>query len=139
MITYQVEVVVPNVLIEQWLGYMTSEHIDDVVKTGYFTSARLTRVIDSTLPDATVFRVIYTLPSLEALEEYQRNSAPALQAHHTELFGTAVRATRSVTELLWSQGRSHPVESFHQYTSGSSASCSYAELGLLRNMLPASR
>ena len=103
MITYQVEVVVPDVLIEQWLGYMTSEHIDDVVKTGYFTSARLTRVIDSTLPDSTVFRVIYTLPSLKALEEYQRNSAPALQAHHTELFGTSVRATRSVTELLWSR------------------------------------
>ena len=102
MITYQVEVVVPNELVEHWLGYMTSEHIEDVLKTGYFTSARLTRVVGSTLPDSTVFRVVYSLPSLEALEEYQRNNAPALQAHHTAMFGDAVCATRSVSELVWS-------------------------------------
>jgi hypothetical protein len=103
VITYQVEVVVPNELVEKWLGYMTSEHIDDVLRTGYFTSAHLTRIVDSTHTDTTMFRVVYALPSLEALEEYQRNSAPALQAHHTELFGTSVRATRSVTEMLWSR------------------------------------
>jgi hypothetical protein len=102
VITYQVEVVVPNELVEEWLGYMTSEHINDVLRTGYFTSARLTRVVNSELPDSTVFRVIYTLGNLEQLEQYQRNNAPALQAHHTSLFSSSVRATRSVTEDVWS-------------------------------------
>jgi hypothetical protein len=60
-------------------------------------------VVNSELPDSTVFCVIYTLDTLEQLEQYQRNNAPALQAHHTSLFGSSVRATRSVTELLWSR------------------------------------
>ncbi len=102
MITYQVEVVVPNELVEQWLGYMTSEHIYDVLKTGYFTSARLTHVVDGALHDSAMFRVIYTLHTLEQLEQYQQNNAPALQAHHTSLFGNSVRAVRSVTEEVWS-------------------------------------
>jgi hypothetical protein len=109
MITYQVEVVVPHELVEEWLGYMTSEHIDDVLRTGYFTSARLTRVVDSGLSDSAVFRVIYTLDNLKQLEQYQRNNAPALQAHHTSLFGSSVRATRSVTEDVWSSDGSSAI------------------------------
>ncbi|MFN4986579.1 MAG: DUF4286 family protein [Ignavibacteria bacterium] len=102
MITYQVEVAVPETLEEQWLQYMTSEHISDVLKTGYFTSARLTRVLDPVSDGYAVFRVIYRAQSHEALDTYRREAAPALQAHHTAIFGDAVRATRSVTEDFWS-------------------------------------
>lgn len=101
MITYQVEVVVPATLVDQWVQYMTSEHINDVLATGYFASARLVKLIDTISGDAAVFRVIYRAHSLEALNSYRRDSAPALQAHHTMMFGDAVKATRSVTVDVW--------------------------------------
>lgn len=102
MITYQVEVVVPDDLVEQWHGYMTSEHINDVVNTGHFMSATLVKVIEPAIEGATVFRVIYQAHSAESLEIYRRECAPALQAHHTSIFGDAVKATRSITEEIWS-------------------------------------
>lgn len=101
MITYQVEVTVPNALVDQWVDYMTSQHIADVVNTGLFLTAHLIKVVDPTSPDATVFRVRYACRSIDDLETYRSEHAPALQAHHTEKFGTAVTAVRSVTEDLW--------------------------------------
>ena len=96
MITYQVEVTVPNALVDQWVDYMTSQHIADVVNTGLFLTAHLIKVVDPT-----VFRVRYACRSIDDLETYRSEYAPALQAHHTEKFGTAVTAVRSVTEDLW--------------------------------------
>lgn len=101
MITYQVEVTVPDEYVEKWYSYMTSEHIDDVMRTGYFTSARLVRVTEPALDGSAVFRVIYSAASHQDLETYRRECAPALQAHHTAMFGDNVKATRSITEDVW--------------------------------------
>lgn len=108
MITYQVEVVVPDELVEKWCSYMTSEHIDDVVRTGYFTSARLVRVSEPAIEGSVVFRVIYTATSHQDLETYRRECAPALQAHHTAIYGNSVKATRSITEDVWTAEAHNP-------------------------------
>ncbi len=102
MITYMVEVTVPNDLVDAWVDYMTSGHIADVVATGCFTEARLVRVLDPQGEGATLFRSIYSAPTMDHLARYRAEHAPALQAHHTERFGDRVRAVRSVTEDLWS-------------------------------------
>lgn len=102
MITYQVEVTVPNDLVEQWLDYMTSHHINDVLATGLLHSSELTRVVDPATTDHVVFRVRYTCPSFENLVLYRAEFAPALMADHTSIFGDRVSAVRSVTEQVWS-------------------------------------
>ena len=52
MITYQVDVTVPNHRVDEWMEYMTSKHISEVVATGMFLSATLHRVIDPELDNA---------------------------------------------------------------------------------------
>lgn len=101
MITYQVEVTVPSPLVDQWVEYMTQQHIADVVNTGLFLTAHLIKVVDPIVDNASVFRVRYACRSTEDLATYRREHAPALQAHHTEKFGSAIIAVRSVTEDLW--------------------------------------
>ena len=108
MITYQVEVTVPATLVDQWVQYMTSQHINDVLATGYFVTARLVKVIDPMSGDAAVFRVIYSAASHQDLETYRRECAPALQAHHTAMFGDSVKATRSITEDVWTAKAHNP-------------------------------
>ena len=102
MIIYQVEVTVPKDLVEQWLDYMTSHHIDDVVNTGMFISSELVRVVDPSSDDHVVFRVRYTCDSNDKLTRYRSEFAPALMADHTRIFGDRVSAVRTVTEKVWS-------------------------------------
>ncbi len=102
MIIYQVEVTVPRDLVEQWLDYMTSHHIDDVVSTGMFVSSELVRVVDPTSEDHVIFRVRYSCQSQENLTRYRSEFAPALMADHTQIFGERVSAVRTVTEQVWS-------------------------------------
>lgn len=102
MITYQVEVVVPDEHVEEWCSYMTLEHVNDVLRTGHFVSARLMRLLDPLSDGSVVFRVIYHAHSHEALDIYRKDCAPALQAHHSALFGDAIKATRSVSQDIWS-------------------------------------
>ncbi|MBM4177938.1 MAG: DUF4286 family protein [Ignavibacteria bacterium] len=101
MITYQVEVTVPDEYVERWYSYMTSRHINDVLTTGHFISAKLVRMIEPAVSGNTLFRVIYIAQSYQALESYRRECAPALQAEHIAMFGSAVSATRSITEDVW--------------------------------------
>ncbi|HBB26095.1 MAG TPA: hypothetical protein DCZ59_07490 [Bacteroidetes bacterium] len=105
MIIYQVEVTVPQDLVEQWLDYMTSHHIDDVVNTGLFVSSELVRVVDPSWDEHVVFRVRYSCESHDKLSRYRSEFAPALMADHTRIFGDRVSAVRTVTEKVWSTHR----------------------------------
>lgn len=105
MIIYQVEVTVPSDLVEQWLEYMTSHHIDDVVNTGMFVSSELVRVVDPSSDDYTLFRVRYSCESHDKLIRYRSEFAPALMADHTRIFGDRVSAVRTVTEQVWTTSR----------------------------------
>jgi len=105
MIIYQVEVMVPDDLVEQWLEYMTSHHIDDVVNTGMFVSSELHRMSDPSMEGHATFRVRYTCESKDKLTRYRTEFAPALMADHTRIFGDRVNATRSVSERIWSTER----------------------------------
>lgn len=101
MIIYQVEVSVPSELAEDWVEYMTSNHINEVVQTGLFITANLNRVLEPVVDGVTVFRVRYVCRSLQDLATYRLEHAPALIADHTLRFGDTVQATRTVSEDIW--------------------------------------
>lgn len=86
---------------EEWLEYMTSKHISEVVATGMFLNASLQRVFDPSHDDYIVYRVLYVCVSEEALATYRSVFAPSLQADHTRIFGSDVQAVRSVSQEVW--------------------------------------
>jgi hypothetical protein len=100
MILYSVSVVVPVDLADEWSSWMQSIHIPDVMATGIWKEARFSRVHEPVLDSHVTFQTQYLCDSYDDFDRYRAEYAPALQAHHNELFGTQVMATRSVQEVV---------------------------------------
>lgn len=100
MILYSVSVVVPVDLADEWSQWMQSIHIPDVMATGIWKEARFTRVHEPVMDSHVTYTTSYLCASYADYERYRADFAPALQAHHNELFGTQVMASRSIQEVV---------------------------------------
>ena len=100
MILYNVTVSIDPTIHEDWLGWMRSVHIPQVMETGCFVESRISR-IRSEEPDEVSFSIMYLCPSQELLDEYQSIHAPLLQQDHSTRYQgkfAAFRTTLSVIE-----------------------------------------
>ena len=82
MILYNVTVSIDPEIHENWLDWMRSTHIPEVMKTGCFLESRISRVHGEEEGGMT-FAITYLSPSKETFEEYEQKHAPALQADHS--------------------------------------------------------
>ena len=99
MIVYSVTVNVENSMHEDWLAWMKSKHIPDVMETGIFQSHRLLKVISRDQEEEGVtYNIQYTCPSMADLHRYQSNYAPKLQSEHTERYKDKAVAFRTLLE-----------------------------------------
>jgi hypothetical protein len=106
MILYEVTVQVDSGAEEEWITYMTRTHIPAVMRTEHFDAYQMVRVVDPVPLDSAqvTYRITYQCGSTDALERYLRESAPALQADHTQRFGGRVSASRAVYEQIYVEG-----------------------------------
>ena len=81
MILYNVTVSLDASIEQEWLTWMRSKHIPDVLETGCFKESRLSRVHGEEEGGVT-YSVMYVSPSQELLDLYQEKFAPALQQEH---------------------------------------------------------
>lgn len=86
MILYNLTINIDNSVAEDWLHWMTEEHIPEVMATGYFLKNQIGRLLDEINNGGTTYAVQYICRNLEDLEEYQRDHAPKLQAKHAERY-----------------------------------------------------
>lgn len=101
MIIYSVSISVKNNILKEWLNWMQTEHIPEVMKTGYFTNCKLMKeIIPSIDMNETSFTINYELKSIEDYYKYAETFAPTLQQKHQEKFSGYFRASRTVLELL---------------------------------------
>lgn len=99
MIIYNVTVSVDTDIAFDWLEWMKTKHIPDVMATGMFIEYRILKVVTGENSGMT-YAIQYTLESHAKLEEYQTRLAPALQREHTERYGDKAIAFRTVLEIL---------------------------------------
>lgn len=101
MILYNVTIMVDSVASGDWLDWMRTQHIPDVMSTGYFVSHRLCRLLQPEPEQDTVtFAVQYYCSSIDKLNEYLVEAAPALRDKHTQRYGNKAQAFRTVLEIL---------------------------------------
>jgi hypothetical protein len=99
MILYNVTISIDPTIQHEWVDWMRSKHIADVLETGCFTESRLSR-IQGEEEGGVTFSVMYFSPSEELYNQYQSEHAPRLQAEHSALFAGKFAAFRTVLSVI---------------------------------------
>lgn len=98
MIIYNITIsLVDSSMHEEWLHWMKTKHIPDVMNTGCFINNKICRLI---IDDEITYAIQYTCKNLATLEKYQTVFSPKLQAEHTEKYRGKFGAFRSVLEIV---------------------------------------
>lgn len=99
MILYNVTVSIDPGVHQEWLEWMRTTHIPDVMATGCFIESRISRVHGEEEGGMT-FAISYVSPSEEKMDEYRREHAPRLQADHSSRFQGRFAAFRTLLTII---------------------------------------
>ena len=99
MILYNVTVSIDPEIQEDWLQWMRSIHIPDVINTGCFIEGKISRIHGEEEGGVT-YSVMYLSPSQEVYEEYQSTHAPRLQKEHTDRYAGKFAAFRTILNVI---------------------------------------
>jgi hypothetical protein len=101
MIIYNVTINIADEVHQEWLEWMKTVHIPEVMQTGYFTDSKMLRLLtESAEAEGTTYAIQYTCKTMADLESYQKNAAPALQAKTNEKYKGKFVAFRSILEVV---------------------------------------
>ena len=99
MIIYNVTVSVEESIKTDWLNWMKTEHIPEVMAAAVFTKAQINRVIVQGDSNHT-FAIAYTCASMKNLHQYQIKFATELQQKHVARYGDKAVAFRTIMEVI---------------------------------------
>lgn len=100
MIIYNVTVNVDESIHNQWMSWMTEKHIPEMLGTGKFSKALMTRVMVQEDLGGITYSVQYTCSSRELLDEYYRKDAEVLQKEGFALFGNKFGSFRTELQVI---------------------------------------
>lgn len=100
MIIYNVTISIDQVVEIQFVDWLKKKHIQEVLDTGCFKSARLSRLTSHSQPDATNYSIQYLAESQQQLNEYYDKFAAQLRAEGQEKFGDKMQGFRTELEVL---------------------------------------
>lgn len=99
MIVYNVTVSIDPEIAQEWLNWMRTVHIPEVMATGCFLESRLSRVHGEEEGGET-YAVTYLSPNKEMLDNYQTMHAPALQKDHSDRYAGKFAAFRTLLTVI---------------------------------------
>ena len=85
---------------DAWLTWMKETHIPDVLATGKFLSAKMTRVLVPEETDGTTYSVQFTTVDRDTLERYYEEDAPKLREDVQRLFPNKFVSFRTELEVI---------------------------------------
>ncbi len=100
MIIYNVTVKIDTDIHDEWLHWMQTKHIPDVILTGYFSEHHLARLMYQDDADGVTYVIQYRCTDIQKLNKYFSEAAPTLQKEHTERYQGKFVAFRTIMELL---------------------------------------
>ncbi|WP_310393050.1 DUF4286 family protein [Hymenobacter sp.] len=99
MILYNVTTSIEPAVADEWLDYMRTTHMPEVMGTGFFLKSQLCRLLNEE-NDGITYAAQYYCLSLEHLEEYQLLCAPALRADMEAHFAGKYVSFRTTLEVM---------------------------------------
>ncbi len=102
MYIYNVTINIEQSVHDEWLLWMKKEHIPDMLATGKFSKALMTKVLVEEEMGGVTYSVQYTTDSKKTLEQYYIEDAPKLRADAERFSGSFV-AFRTELEIISEQ------------------------------------
>jgi hypothetical protein len=99
MILYNVTVSIDPEISDEWLQWMRSNHIPDVMATNCFKESRISR-IQGEEEGGVTYSIMYLCASEELMNEYQNVHAPALQKDHADKYSGRFAAFRTFLTVI---------------------------------------
>ncbi len=87
MIIYNVTTGVDKRIEHEWVNWMRETHIPDVMATKMFVGHKLFRILSVESEDSVSYAVQYSAKSLNEIERYLEEFAPALRDAVTKKYG----------------------------------------------------
>jgi len=99
MILYNITVKIANAVHDDWLNWMKTVHIPDVMKTELFVDNQMCRILEDD-PEGKTYAIQYKCSDLATFQKYQDNFAQQLQAEHRQRYENQYVAFRTLMELV---------------------------------------
>jgi len=100
MVIYNVTINVESFIHDEWFEWMKNTHIPEVLATGMFIDAKMLKLLDPHPEEGVTYAIQYTLDSMEKLDKYKKDFAPALQKKTADKYAGQFHAFRSVLEIV---------------------------------------
>jgi hypothetical protein len=100
MLIYNVTIKILREAEADWLQWMKSKHIPEVMNTGQFVSSQISRLLDQPEGDDPTYVIQYRCESHEMLNTYLQKFSPALREEHNERYKNRFVAFRTVMEVI---------------------------------------
>lgn len=98
-VLYNVTVSIDATCEQDWLDWMRTIHVPQVMATGCFLESRLSRVNGEEEGGAT-YAITYVAYSQEHLDRYSAEFAPALQSDHAQRYNGRFAAFRTTLSVI---------------------------------------
>lgn len=102
MFIYNVTINIEESAHDEWLDWMKNEHIPDMLSTGKFVKALMTKVMVEEEMGGITYSIQYTTDSKETLEKYYKENADELRSKSNRFAGKFV-AFRTELQVITEQ------------------------------------
>lgn len=100
MILYNVTINIDSTVHDEWLEWMKSTHIPEVLATGLFTDNKIFRIITDEDEEGITYSIQYFLNNMDDYEKYQNEFSGKLQEEHSGKFRDKFVAFRTIMEKV---------------------------------------
>ncbi len=100
MYLYNVTVNVEDEIHQDWIDWMKSTHIPEVMATGCFVANRMLKVLSEVENNGTTYSIQYYFSKMEDIVRYRDKFGPALQKSTQQRYGQKYVAFRTLLEIV---------------------------------------
>lgn len=100
MYLYNVTVNVEKEMETEWLEWMKSTHVPDVLATGMFLENKIFKIMHDSEDGSINYSVQYFAESMDHIMNYQNKFAPKLQADTQQKYGDRLVIFRTLLKLV---------------------------------------
>jgi hypothetical protein len=100
MYIYNVTCLVTHNIHEEWLSWMRTVHIPEVIATGLFSHHRILRLRDADESDGVTYAIQYFCSTREAYDLYVTKHASTLRREVREKWGESIISFRTLMEVI---------------------------------------